>query len=289
MDKDLLNRMKSIRQTVQISGAQKLVAASQIGKARKMLEESEPYHSRIIHAIANMLQQCPELVKHYDEADFKGSKKKRGLLVFAANHGLAGSFNSNIVHFTKEYMEEKPVSYIIVLGQACRNHLIQEGYPVDKEYFQPLDPPSMFTARELAEKIMDMIESGKVDAFNIIYTHYKSSVRMDPMCERLYPINYTQFVKTDDVSEKPYFEPSPQKVLESMVIKYIKGFIYGCLVDTWRCELTSRVTAMDNAIRNGNEMLDKLSLLYNRARQASITQEITEIVAGAAALMESDD
>lgn len=287
MNKDLLQRMKSIKQTVQISNAQKLVAATKIGKACRMLAESKPYHNNIIRAIADVLGQFPDLDSNYIEPGRSGGAR-RGLLVLSANRGLAGGFNANIIHFAEESLRKKPAAYVIVLGQACRNQLIQKGFPVDKDYDQPLDPPTMFTARELAEKVTGMLDNGRIDAFDIIYTNYKSSIRMEPVQERLFPLSPLLFEGAGLGKVYADFEPAIDQVIASIVLKYLKGFLYGCLVHTWICELTSRVTAMDNAIRNGNEMLDHLSLVYNRARQAAITQEITEIVAGAAAMQGED-
>ena len=291
MDQDLAHRMKSIRQTVQISSAQKLVAAAQIGKARRLLHESDSYHKNVNRVIADILWHCPDIANtnKYLEPGRNGGAR-RGVLVLSANKGLAGGFNSNVVHFTEESVIEKPVTYMIALGQA-RAQFIKEGLPVDQDYFQPLDPPSMYTARELAEKILGMLENGQIDSFDVIYTEYISTVRLEVAERRLFPTSPLVFTEGfNQEAGKGYnkghysYEPSAQDVLHFAFIKFLKGYLYGCLIHTWLCELTARVTAMDNAVRNGNEMLDQLSLIYNRARQAAITQEITEIVAGAAAM-----
>ena len=284
MDNDLQHRMKSIRQTVQISNAQKLVAAAHIGKARKLLDDSETYHVNVSRAIADILRHCPEVSSKYLPGLNPG--KKRGLLVLSAYKGLAGGFNSNVLHFTENSLAKDPADYIIALGQA-RQHLIHKGFPVDRDYDQPLEPPTMFTARELAEKITGMLDDGKVDAFDVIHTKYRSAVKLEVVQRRLFPLNPGEFTEEfNEESNKGHytFEPSPEHVLSFVVLKYLKGYLYGCLIHTWLCELTARVTAMDSAMRNGNEILDHLSLLFNRARQAAITQEITEIVAGAAAM-----
>ena len=284
MNNDLLHRMKSIRQTVQISNAQKLVAAAHIGRARKLLDESRAYHTNVRRAIADILRNCPDVVSRYLPGINAG--KRRGLLVFSANKGLAGGFNSNVVHFSEKSIEDDPPDYMIVLGQA-RPYFTKNGIPLDQDYDQPLEPPTMFTARELAEKVTGMLEKGEVDAFDIIYTRYISSMKQEVVQRRLFPLDPAEFINEfgNELYKGNYsFEPSPEHVLSYVVLKYIKGYLYGCLVHTWLCELTARVTAMDNAMRNGNEILDHLSLVYNRARQAAITQEITEIVAGAAAM-----
>jgi F-type H+-transporting ATPase subunit gamma len=285
MDQDLIHRMKSIRQTVQISNAQKLVAASQIGKARKMLHDSEAYHSNVSRAIADILRHCPGAASRFLKKD--KSSESRGLLVLSANRGLAGGFNSNVLHFTETSVAEDPAAYMIVLGQS-RAHFIQSGLPVDQDYDQPLEPPTMFTAREMAEKLTGMLDNKQVDSFDVIYTEYMSSIKLEVVQRRLFPLDPAMFTAALDegYTKSHYsFEPSPEHVLHFAMIKYLKGYLYGCLIHSWLSELTARVTAMDNAIRNGNEMLDQLSLAYNRARQASITQEITEIVAGAAAMV----
>ena len=268
---------------MQISGAQKLIATAQIGKARRLFADSKPYHDRIASAVAEVLRQCPDVNSDYIE-HVRSTGMRRGLLVLSANRGLAGGFNNNIIHFTEQKLADEPAAYIIVLGQACRSHLIRTGFPVDNEYDQPLEPPAMFTARELAEKVMGMLQRNELDTFDIIYTNYKSAVKMEPVLERLLPLGRSLFSDPGEPKDSFSFEPSPERVLASMILKYLKGFIYGCLTDTWICELTSRVSAMDNAVRNGNDILANLNLEYNRTRQAAITQEITEIVAGAAAL-----
>ena len=286
MNNNILQRMKSIRQTVQISNAQKLVAAAHIGRARTLLKQSRPYHDKVSRVIVEVLRHCPGIDSRYIEANLDGASagKGRGLLVLAASHGLAGGFNSNITHFAEQSLKDRPAEYIIVLGGACRARLIQGGYPVDPEYYQPLEPPTMFTARELAERVLTVLEWANIGSFDVIYTTYRSAARMETVQRRLLPLSPTIFEGLGEDRSNFDFEPSPKHVLESLLIKYLKGYIYGCLTNTYICELTSRVTAMDNAIRNGNEMLDKLSLAYNRARQSAITQEITEIIAGAAAL-----
>ena len=287
MDTELLQRMKSIRQTVQISSAQKLVAAAHIGRARKMLADSRPYHDNVSSAIADVLRQCPYTDSRYLDLGYTLSGK-HGLLVLSANRGLAGGFNSNIIHFTEQCLNEQPADYIIVLGRACRSHLQRKGFPVDTEYDLPLDPPTMATARDLANKIVGMLEKDEIDSFDIVYTAYRSSVKLEPVLRRLFPLNPAIFDGFRMDKSNYSFEPNPEDLLAFMIMKYLKGYIYGCLIYSYICELTARLTAMDAAIRNGNDMLEHLSLLYNRSRQSAITQEITEIVAGATALQAGD-
>ncbi len=281
----ILSRIKSIRQTVQISNAQKLIAAARIGRAKRMLADAAPYHERIRSSIAGVLTLCPEAASRYlDKTGMTPSR--RGLLVITSDKGLAGGYNSNVVKTVEQSMKDAPASRLIVLGNVGRNHFTQKGYDVLEPPALAYEPPTLFAARELAEQIFQMFDEGQVDAFDIAYTHFRSTVRLQPTESRLFPLKPQVFGDPPVPLRQAAFEPSPDAVLETLIVKYLKGFIYGCLIHAWASELASRVTAMDNAIRNGRDMLDALLLVYNHARQAMITQEITEIVAGAASMNE---
>lgn len=288
MDNNIQQRMKSIRQTIQIAGAQKLVAAAQVGKARRYLTQSRPYHERIRRAIAGVLGNAPAAASRYLMHD-AAPCKRRGLLVLSAAKSLAGSYNSNVLRLAEASAAEHPPKTVLVLGALGRKHLQHAGLPVEMDYDQPLEPPTLITARELAEKITALFLSGQVDSFDVIYTEYTSAVRMTPVEERLLPLSPKIFGTPEEFYGDFTFEPDPAEVLDTLMLKYLKGFLYGCLVHAWASELTSRIAAMDSAIRNGDDMLHTLSLQYNRARQMAITQEITEIVAGAAAMRTADE
>ena len=282
----LLAKMKSIRQTIQISNAQKLIAASHISKARRLLKEAEPYHERIRQAIAEVLTKCPEASSRYLDVG-ESTFNKRGVLVISANRGLAGGYNSNLSKFIMQNIGPGDTSRLLVLGKVGQGHLAHAGYDVDTSFEHPVDPPSLFAARELAEHVMRYFERGVIDCFDVAYTHYYSAARLKPTIMRLFPLKPAVFGEAPKRGDA-VFAPSPDAVLEMLIPKYLKGFLYGCLVHAWSSELASRVAAMDNAIRNGNEMLENLSLLYNRTRQAMITQEITEIVAGVSSMAKEE-
>ena len=274
------SHMKSIRQTVKISTAQKLIAGARIVKARRMLENSRPYHNRIQHSIAAVLGDCDEKSKYLDLGQ---EIHKRGLLVISADRGLAGGYNQHIIKLAAQTMAEKPVLKLLAVGHIGYEKLLHIGAPVDNDFFYKVENPSMYIAREIASRMTDLFENGEVDCFDVIYTHYLSAVRMVPMRERLFPLSPEML--GDPVIHFSEYESPPDEVLELLIPKYLKGFLFGCLIQAWMCELNSRVQAMDSAVKNGNKMFDKLSLQYNRARQGAITQEITEIVAGAAAMI----
>jgi F-type H+-transporting ATPase subunit gamma len=271
--------MRSIKQTVQISNAQKLIAGARIVKARKTLERSLLYHERIQLAVASILGDCATKSKYVDIGQ---EIEKRGLLVISADRGLAGGYNQNIMKLATKAMKESPVSKLLVVGHVGYGKFARMNVPLDNNFRFSVENPTVYTAREMAERMIGMFENGEVDCFDVIYTNFKSAAHMYPSLERLLPLS-PDTLGIPKVHFAEYM-PSADDVLEVLVPKYLKGFLFGCLVQAWVCELSSRVSAMDGAIKNGNDMIAKLSLQYNRVRQGAITGEISEIVAGAAAM-----
>ena len=278
-------RMKSIRQTVQIAGAQKLISASRIGRARRMLDATAPYHEHIRQRIAYVLALTPEVSSPFLETSGV-DYNKRGLLLLTSNSGLAGGYNSNVIKAAEEFASENGVKRMMVVGNVGQSRLA--GHPGFMGETIMTSPPSMFAARMISDRITKLFFDGEVDAFDIAYTKYFTTVRLKPTVERLFPLQPSTFGMPVSLQPIMEFEPSADEVMTSLGSSFLKGFIYGCLVHAYVSELSSRVTAMDSAISNGNDMIAKLSLIYNRARQAAITQEITEIVAGASAMAETN-
>jgi F-type H+-transporting ATPase subunit gamma len=234
--------------------------------------------------VASILNDCETKSKYLDRGN---EIKKRGLLVISADKGLAGGYNQNILKLTAQTMAEKPVTKLLVAGHAGFRKFARKNVPLDTDFIYSVNNPTIHNAREMAEHMQEMYENGEVDCFDIVYTYFKFAGHMVPTLDRLFPLSPEAFGEPD--VRFPEYEPSPDDVLNMLVPKYIKGFLFGCLVQAWMCELNSRVSAMESAIKNGNEMLGKLSLQYNRARQGAITQEITEIVAGALSMKVEED
>jgi F-type H+-transporting ATPase subunit gamma len=281
---EIRNHIKSIKQTVKISNVQKLIAGAQIVKARKTLEQSQVFHDRIQSVVALILGECETKSRYLD----RGAEiKKRGLLVISADRGLAGGYNHNIMQLAAKTMAEKPVTKLLVAGLAGFRKYARTNLPLDKDFMYSVKSPTIFEAREIAERMSAMYDSGEVDCFDVVYTNFRFAGHMVPTLDRVFPIAPETF--GESIVRYPEYEPSPDAVLDVLIPRYIKGFIFGCLVQAWMCELNSRVSAMESAIKNGNEMLGKLSLQYNRARQGAITQEITEIVAGALSMKVEED
>jgi len=276
---EIREHIKSIRQTVKISSAQKLIAGAHIGKARKMLERSKLYHDRIRFTTASVLGDCEAENRYLDAGR---DIKKRGLLVITADKGLAGGYNHNLMALAADTMQAAPVARLLAVGRVGGAQFSRMDAPLDKSFIYSAENPTPDTAGEIAGRMVDMFENGETDCFDVIYTKFRNAAHLSPVMERLFPLS-PEALGAPKVHYAEYL-PSADMVFETLIPQYLKGYLFGCLVQAWISELTSRINAMDGAIKNGNEMLDKLSLKYNRLRQRAITQEISEIVAGASSM-----
>jgi len=276
---EIRDHTRSVTQTVKISGAQKMIATAHIGRVKEELDNAQPYHNKIKSSIASVLGDSnfqSDFIKQRSEP------KCRGLLILSADKGLAGGYNQNVMYLADSELLHGDVAAVLAVGHVGFNKLERTCKCLDKNFFHQVESPTLDTAGEIADKIIGLFKDGTVDSFDVIYTYYKSAIHMIPTIERLIPISSKDFA---DLNPRQLeFSPSSDKVFEALIPIYLKGFLFGCLVNAWMSELSSRVTAMDSAIRNGNDMLSRLSLEYNRARQGSITQEITEIVSSASSM-----
>jgi len=295
---DIKRHIKSIKQTLKISMAQKTLASTQISRARKMLEDNKPFHQKIKQTMANILDDIDQTSRFYQSAP-RGSNQ--GILIITADRGLAGGYNQNVLNRLEnvlrgttniEYSNEQTVCPVPVPGQKPPKilavghigymRLLHSCDNMDEDFFYEVEKPTLSVAGKIADKILELFETGVVDYFDVIYTQYGSAVHMNAITARLLPLSEADL--PEPMLHFAEYEPSKTAVLESLVPLYLKGYIFGCLINAWMCELNSRLTAMDAAIRNGDDMLDDMLLKFNRARQGAITQEITEIVASSLAL-----
>ena len=288
--REIKSRIKSINQMRQITKAMKLISASKLKKARTQLEETLPYFNKVRETIADILAHSAEVEsKFFDIRDEKEGKKK-AYIVMTGDKGLAGGYNSNILKLTeREIGDNKENVLLLVAGTTGRSYFTRKEYHVHTEFDYAVQNPTVFRAREITEIILDLYNKQEVDEVYIVYTQMISAISLEPRILKLLPIEIgalREDVKADEIvlDQKFKYEPSEQEVLDVLIPKYIKGIMYGTFVEAFTSEQNARMTAMDNATKNADEMLQKLNLYYNRARQAAITQEISEIVGGASAL-----
>lgn len=288
--REIKTRIKSINQMRQITKAMKLISASKLKKAREQLAETLPYFNSVRETIADILAHSGDVESRYFDIKDLRQGKKKAYIIITGDKGLAGGYNSNIKKLAEQAIGEyKDNALLLVAGNSGRAYFVKKNYHVHTQFDYAVQNPTVFRAREIADIILDLYNKQEVDEVYIVFTQMVSAITLQPKLLKLLPLEITALredVKADDikVDEQIKYEPSPSVVLDVLIPKYIKGIIYGAFVEAFTSEQNARMTAMDSATKNADEMLQKLNLYYNRARQAAITQEISEIVGGAAAL-----
>lgn len=282
-------RIKSIKETRQITKAMKLISAAKLKKARQQLEQALPYFDMVRATIADILQHSAEVHNVYFDVRERKGGKKRAYLVITGDKGLAGGYNHNIIRLAENNIKEYPNSIILVAGNTGISYFSRRDYNMKEDFDYPVQNPNVYRAREIAEQLQTLFTSGEVDEVYLVFTKMISSIKLEPKVMKLLPLEL-ETLKQDlnrDLGprdESLSYEPSAKAVFDVLIPKYVKGIIYGALVEAYTSEQSARMSAMDNATANADEMIQKLNLHYNRARQAAITQEISEIVGGATVL-----
>jgi len=283
-------RIKSINQMRQITKAMKLISASKLKKARAQLEETLPYFSKVRETIAEILAHSGDVESKYFVSGDKKTGLKRAYIIITGDKGLAGGYNSNIKKLAEQAIgQDKENALLLVAGNSGRSYFVKKEYNVHTEFDYAVQNPTVFRAREIADIILELYEKKQAHEVYIIFTQMMSAITLEPKLLKLLPLEISALrddVEAEDIKidEQIKYEPSPSVVLDVLISKYIKGIMYGAFVEAFTSEQSARMTAMDSATKNADEMLQKLNLYKNRARQAAITQEISEIVGGAAAL-----
>jgi F-type H+-transporting ATPase subunit gamma len=294
-------RIKSIRETQHITKAMKLISASKLKKARQQLELTLSFFNKVKETMADILSHSEDIESPYFETRDREDRTV-GFIAMTGDKGLAGGYNHKILDLVEQLAREAGKHTIFAAGHLGRLVLIREGFSVDTSFDHPVMNPTIYRAREMGDYVLDMYCKGHVDEVQLVYTQAVTSLRQEPTCIKLLPLDLGalrealqndaainagagrgagQGVPSHGALE---YEPSVSAVMEVLIPKYINGIIYGALVEAFTSEQSARMSAMDSATSNADEMLQKLNLFFNRARQASITQEISEVVGGAAAL-----
>ena len=284
--REIKYRINGIKKTKQITKAMKLISVSKMRKARKQYEDTLPFYNRIKEVMVEILANEKKIDNVFFRKTKKNEEPKKVYLVLSGDKGLAGGYNNNIAKLVEETVDKDTKLY--VAGYYGRNYLIKKGYNVDKSFDYPVQNPTLLRAEDISEFFLNMFKQEVIDELYIVYTKMLSGMSFETRVIKLFPFELEDLIR--DVSEvktsqdKLSYEPSASEVFRVLAEKYVKGIIYGLLVEAFASEQTSRMTAMDNATRNADKMIKELNLYYNQARQAAITQEITEIVGGANAL-----
>lgn len=283
---DIKGRIRSIDSTKKITSAMNLVATSKLNKSKEAALRTRPFFNKILSTMQSIAQNAKGQGSPFLKPN--GSDVK-AFITLASDKGLCGGYNANICKLTMSHIEDAAKSHLVVVGKKGIDQFKSRGYKVAKEVVDISEEPTYRDAKEIADYITDKFLKGEIGEVYLSYTNFKSTIQQEPEMVRLLPLDINNIeTKTESESSQPsdllIYEPSPEAVLGYVIPRYVADVIYGALCEASASENGARMTAMDSATENAQEIMDKLSIQYNRARQAAITQELTEIVAGAGAL-----
>lgn len=293
--REIKRRKASIQSTEQITNAMKLVSTVKLQKSRTKAERTRPYSDLMYATVTHVLSRTEQIDHPYLRP---GKSEKKGIIVVSSNRGLAGGYNSNIVRLVQGSGIAPEHAVLYTVGKKAREALSHRGYGVAQDYSDRIESPEYSDALEIGRRVLEDYQNQEIGEIYLVYTSFKNTVSHDPKMIKLLPVESemeavaeqqkmavesSQAVEAEDPLPMNY-EPGEGEVLDALIPLYMNSLIYGALVESLASENGARMQAMDAATSNAEEMIDKLSLQYNRARQASITQEITEIIAGANAI-----
>ena len=281
--RDIKRRKSSIQSTQQITKAMKLVSTVKLQKAKSHAEQTDPYFNYMYHTVSSMLAKSGNINHPYLTG---GDSNKKAVVVITSNRGLAGGYNSNIVKLItgNEDLKKEDLEIYAVGGKGVEG-LSRHGYHIVSDDSAIMEAPSYPDAAALCKKVLDSFAKGEIGEIYLAYTHFKNTVSHEPKLIRLLPVDIEAQEETDEASNVLMnYEPNEEEALDMIIPKYVTSLFYGALVEAVASENGARMQAMDSATSNAEDMISDLSLKYNRARQGSITQELTEIIAGANAI-----
>ncbi len=281
---DVKRRIGSVKNTKQITNAMNLVSASKLQKAKQRASQTTPYFNEMRSVVSDVVKNSKG-INHPFLIDRDGNKVL--VITITSDRGLCGGYNINISKEVLSFINGKEES-LYVVGNKGREYFSRRNKSIVGTVNGISETPTYEDARMLGEFAVEGYNNGDFDAVYVAYTEFKSTISHEPSLIKLLPVDTTEFESEEEQTEKALslmkYDPSEEEVLTYIVPKYINTVIFGALVASSTCEQAARMTSMDAATENANEVIDSLTLVYNRARQGAITQEITEIVSGANAL-----
>ncbi len=279
--RDIKRRKGSIQSTQQITKAMKLVSTVKLQRAKQRAEQSQAYFTGMYQTVQKMLAKSGNVDHPYLKST--GSDKQLVIMI-TSNRGLAGGYNSNVVKLITQGDFQKENLKITTIGKKGRDAMVRMKYELAGDYSDIVEEPSYQDAMEIAKEALDIYSRGEVGEIYLAYTHFKNTVVHEPVLMKLLPVEAGGEEVQEQDNIPMNFEPREEEALALLIPKYVTSLIYGGMVEAVASENGARMQAMDSATSNAEEMISDLTLLYNRARQGSITQELTEIIAGAQAI-----
>lgn len=279
--KDIKRRIKSVESTMQITKAMELVASSKLRRAKEKAERAEPFFNMLYQMMCQIVAESGDFQSTFLQHHTGGAVL---LIAIAGDRGLAGGFNSNVFKQVQIRMEElqtagrEPV--VIAIGRKAVEYFQRRNVRILAEFENIGEDITVYKALDIAERIVTLYEKGDIQAVELIYTNYVSPLVQETYHMHVMPVEHLEHAPGGYHALTTY-EPSPEAVFDALIPKYLAGMLYCAVIESFAAEQAARRLAMENATDNATEMITDLSLVYNRARQSAITQEITEIVSGA--------
>ena len=283
---EIRRRIGSVRQTQKITHAMYLISQAKLRKAKQELDNTRPYFQALQTEIGRVFNADSTVESRYLQSEDPNARPLPGVaacLLITADKGLAGAYNQNAIRQTQQLLAEHDGAALYVVGEYGRRWFMQRGVAIERSFLYTAQDPTLDRARHIAELLLERYDAGEINALWVVYTDMKNGLEAVVRQAQLLPMHRERFQAAaqaaagDDIYE---FVPSARAVLDNAVRSCLTGFIYSALVDSFCSEQSARMTAMNAADQNAEELLKDLSVQYNRARQAAITQEITEVSAG---------
>ncbi|MFW6007343.1 MAG: ATP synthase F1 subunit gamma [Halanaerobiales bacterium] len=279
--RDIQRRINSVENTKKITRAMKMVASAKLRTAQDMAEQARPFFNKTKNILADIVKFTRDIKEHPLLARREGDNHL--YLTIGADRGLCGPYNNRIIDTAEEELAGTGGS-LLVIGKKIRNYFRRRDQEIVSEYVEIMDYPDFEFAEKISQEVISLFEKEVFDSISLIYTHFNSALNQEIKVMPLLPIASPERSEKKQVDY--IYEPEPKKILDVLLPQYVNNIIYSALLEAKASEFGSRMTAMDSATDNAREMIDDLTLSYNRARQAAITKEITEIVGGAEALQD---
>ena len=288
----LKERIESIQDTMKITNAMYLISSSKLRKARQNYQNVLPYFTRMRDTISRVVPHLPDEPVHPFFHEREKEDPIRAYVVLTADKGMAGAYNQNLLKFLKEQCGSDPNARFYVIGQTGYRALLHKDPRLVEEFHYGATAPTLQRARDITVDAIDDFKSGKLDEIYLIYTKIQNALTSEPVMERLLPLDREHLKPAPKGLGAPRGEvemfPDAKTVFEQTAPIYMHGMIFGAMTESFCAEQSARMTAMDSATKSANDMIHELQLEYNRTRQGSITQEITEIIGGAAAVQSNE-
>ncbi len=282
-------RIRSVKGTEQITRAMKLVATAKLQKIRGITEANKPYFKMVYDTVQDIMRIAAKengtAMPGFDVVP-EGVDAPVAYLLITSDRGMAGGYNINICRMLERSIEEKEKALILTMGKRGRDDFSRRGYTMGSHFVCEGEVPEYRTMERMAEELLSLYTEGKVSRVCIAYTSFHNTLSQEPVILPLLPLTAEESEKPAEAGVSPLmeYEPSLEAVMQRIIPQYLAGILYGAIIEARTSEQGARMTAMDSATENAEEIVDNLTLQYNRARQSRITQELTEIVNGAAAL-----